>query len=397
MLEASRSGASRDSGRDRPALTLVMGAFSEASPRLSNRFEGTYTDRLFMTDRVLELEPGRSIQGTALPSLPVPRGFESYRFVVPPSASAGDSASENSEPGNSTSDGRGGGPAGDVPPAESASVRRSARAGTVTRTVVLDSARRDRLLSAGAQDPVALAAGPFVSGWLEGGRTRHAIIEFEGEAWVLKAYRRGGFFREWNSTRYWGYRRFLHELEVASVAMEKGVPTPEFLALVFEGAGLGWVRSWSVTRYLPGAKPLSDCFGHPDEATIFRAAGAAVARMHDAGIAHPDLHLANILASYDDGEALAYIVDWDRALCRSRKRLNLHASLSRLWRSVEKLRQRAMAEGSGAGGYERFSRGLVSFVRGYFGRDVAAFRRAREYFRRRALWMGLRTFWSARR
>ena len=70
------------------------------------------------------------------------------------------------------------------------------------------------------------------------------------------------------------------------------------------------------------------------------------------------------------------------------------------------LRQRAVARDAftgasekspGRSGYEPYSRPLRAFVRGYYGRDLAAFRRARAYFRRRSLWMGLRTFWSSRR
>ena len=56
--------------------------------------------------------------------------------------------------------------------------------------------------------------------WIEGGRTRHALLETEGESWVLKAYRRGGAVGALNSARYWGPQRFLRELEVAWAAVE---------------------------------------------------------------------------------------------------------------------------------------------------------------------------------
>ena len=60
------------------------------------------------------------------------------------------------------------------------------------RTVILRSQLRDRLIAADVQNPESLKRGPLFSGWIEGGRTRHALIRVEGESWVLKEYRRGG-------------------------------------------------------------------------------------------------------------------------------------------------------------------------------------------------------------
>ena len=85
------------------------------------------------------------------------------------------------------------------------------------RIVILRSEARDKLLRAGIWDPAQIARGPLVADWIDGGRTRHALVETEGESWVLKAYRRGGAVGTLNSARYWGARRFLRELEVAGV------------------------------------------------------------------------------------------------------------------------------------------------------------------------------------
>ena len=262
------------------------------------------------------------------------------------------------------------------------------------RVVLLRSALRAELLTAGAGDPEALKRGPLFTGWIDGGRTRHALVRTKsGDAWVVKSYRRGGALRGWNSVRYWGCERFLHELRVAAQAGRCGVATAEVLALVLEPAGCGSSRAWMITRYLPGVRPLHEYFGHPGGPQVCRAAGQAVARMHGAGIDHLDLHTGNIVCALGPEGATAYVLDWDRARCRSEGSWSPYSNLARLWRSVAKGHKRGLYDGGqveniGAG----FSTLFAAFVRGYFSRRPAALRAAREYFRRRAVWLGLRTF-----
>ena len=119
------------------------------------------------------------------------------------------------------------------------------------RLVLLRSSSKQPLLEAGVSDPESMASGPLVAGWIEGGRTHHALVRAGAESWVLKEYRRGGLIGRWNASRYWRRGRFFEELHVAAAAQSAGVPTAEVLALVLEGAGLGSVRAWLLTRFLP--------------------------------------------------------------------------------------------------------------------------------------------------
>jgi 3-deoxy-D-manno-octulosonic acid kinase len=206
---------------------------------------------------------------------------------------------------------------------------------------------------------------------------------------MLKVYRRGGVVGRWNSERYWGRRRFLEELRMAALAEDFGVSTAEVLALIMEPAGLGSVRAWLVARYLPGVRPLHEYFGDPVGGHIFYAAGKVVRRMHEAGIDHHDLHVGNIMVSSEADGAHAYIVDWDRARARAVDSWSPYANLIRLWRSVQKgrlMNSRFLHES------------IRAFIRGYFGKRPDAFREARRYFRRRAVFLGMRRwFWRASR
>jgi 3-deoxy-D-manno-octulosonic acid kinase len=261
------------------------------------------------------------------------------------------------------------------------------------RTVLLRSSSKQRLLDAGAGDPEVMAAGPLRAGWIEGGRTRHALLKAGGECWVLKAYRRGGLVGRWNACRYWRRGRFFEELRVAALAGAAGVPTAEVLALVLEDAGLGSVRAWLLTRYLPGARPLHEYLGDACEGEMFRAAGRVVRLMHDAGIDHRDLHLGNIVGSSGPDGVRAWIVDWDRARRRPGGSWNPSANLVRLWRSAEKGR-RLGAFGAAAPRPDdstapvRWSP-LSAFARGYFRGRPGALSGARAYFRRRSLLLGM--------
>src|SRR2546425_305389 len=262
------------------------------------------------------------------------------------------------------------------------------------RTVILRSQLRDRLIAADVQNPESLKRGPLFSGWIEGGRTRHALIRVEGESWVLKEYRRGGLVGRWNSSRYWRCGRFFEELRVSDLAERSGISTAGALALIIERAGLGSVRAWLLTRFLPGVRPLHAFFGDPFESDLFRAAGGNVASMHRARIDHPDLHLGNIVGSVDSEGVHAHIVDWDRARLRVPGSWNPSSNLLRLWRSVEKGR-RLGAFGTSASRKERSlsfsSRPLRAFIRGYFDGNPGALREARKYLRRRARFFGMRT------
>lgn len=275
--------------------------------------------------------------------------------------------------------------------------------GSNCHTVILKSDSSEKLLRVGVHEPERLAASPFVTRRLPGGRIRHALVEVEGEAWVLKAYRRGGVVGSLNATRYWGAGRFLQELRVASTAHENGVATADILALILVPAGFGSLRAWMVSRYLSGVESLATYFGHSEENDLFSTAGRLVARMHRVGIDHADLHLGNIVASLEEGPPRAFILDWDRAVCRGEGNWKFE-NLLRLWRSVEKLRRRQQvaeppSEAPPVRGGEIFQShpALRAFLASYAEALPADPEEVEDYLKRRQLVLKLRTLlWPAR-
>jgi 3-deoxy-D-manno-octulosonic acid kinase len=262
-------------------------------------------------------------------------------------------------------------------------------------TLIVAARARTALLEAGIDRPDDLSSGPTVAEWVEGGRVRHPVLMAGDERWLLKAYRRGGLFARWNPDLYWSPMRFIRELDTSLRAVRSGVPAPEPIALVLRSAGRwGGFRAWQVVRFLPSVRSLREYLGDagrpatdggPAIASVFRAAGEAVRRMHEAEIDHPDLNVGNILAgpsrdtagAVEPGAAAAYIIDWDRARPRAAGSWNPHRNLLRLWRSALKMARVTRP----AAAPDR--RAVQAFLRGYFHQNRAGLRSLRGYARRR--------------
>jgi len=174
---------------------------------------------------------------------------------------------------------------------------------------------------------------------LGGGRGGTFVLPIDDQARaVVRFGRRGGIVGRLVHARYLGLRpRPFRELRVSLAARARGAPIPEVLAVGVHG----WVlyRSAVVTLEVPGAAPALAALGRAtngaERQAVGRVAGTAVARLHAAGVMHPDLNLSNILV--DAGGAT--IVDLDRArlVQPAGGRLRRRWALRRLCRSARKL------------------------------------------------------------
>ena len=170
---------------------------------------------------------------------------------------------------------------------------------------------------------------------------------------VVRSCRRGGLLARLVRETYLGVvARPWRELAVAHEARRRGVPTPEVLAARVVGRGM--YRGAVVTAEVEGGVPLVEALRAAGEemarTAIAAAAGAAVAKMHRAGLMHRDLNATNVLVRTVPGcPPVAVVIDLDRArLCRGplapRQR---RAMLARLARSLEKLDPGGALSGSG--------------------------------------------------
>jgi len=161
---------------------------------------------------------------------------------------------------------------------------------------------------------------------------------------ILRRYQHGGLFGRLTGMLHWGPSRALLELKVTTRAEAAGAPVPHVACLaLWPAAGPFW-SALIGTREERGATDLLEylrCTEDPRaRREILREVGAAVRRLHDAGVDHRDLQLRNILVVEDDGKRRIVVVDLDRAVYHPRGRLapRLRArNLGRLTRSAVKM------------------------------------------------------------
>ncbi len=176
-----------------------------------------------------------------------------------------------------------------------------------------------------------------------GGRASHPVIELaDGERILLREYRRGGVIRHFNRATYFTGNRALDELRATVVAGNRGLDVARIIAAVEHPARFGYTAMLAI-GWIDGAAELATLleFTPPhDRPGIVRLAGAEIGRMHDAGIAHPDLNLRNLLIApgEDSSTPRVIIIDFDRARVRStpvpawRRRAELRRFVRSTWR-----------------------------------------------------------------
>lgn len=166
-----------------------------------------------------------------------------------------------------------------------------------------------------------------------GGRGSAWQLEVNGEPVVLRNYRRGGMMAHINRDQYlWqgprltrSYREFMVMHDLAG----QGLLVPAPIAAMAERTGL-FYRAAILTRYVQHRGALCEV----DDDASWRAAGAAIARLHAVGVWHADLNVHNILI---DDLNQAWLIDFDKAKTSVSDRPILQGNLSRLLRSVRKV------------------------------------------------------------
>lgn len=173
------------------------------------------------------------------------------------------------------------------------------------------------------------------------GRGAAAFFHHLGRDYVLRHYRRGGWVAKLSEDRYgWNgleRTRAWREWRLLAALYTDGLPVPRPAAAQVIRQG-PFYRADLVTVRIPDATPLAERLMREALGdAAWCAVGAAVRRLHDAGVRHADLNARNILMT---GGGEVYLIDFDKAR-RCAAGDWRAANLARLRRSLEKFRARA--------------------------------------------------------
>jgi len=202
--------------------------------------------------------------------------------------------------------------------------------------IVYDAARVGMIADPRWFDPAYWSALGATVGVAAGRGEAHFVQAPFGVA-LLRHYRRGGLVARFNRDRYlWRgaeRTRAFREFRLLADAQARGLPVPAPFAARFQRGG-PWYRADILVAAIEGVRTLAQLLGELTTTIPWRGIGAAVGRMHAAGIWHADLNAHNILI--DRAEAV-WLVDFDRARHRAPQQGWRQDNLARLRRSLQKL------------------------------------------------------------
>lgn len=175
------------------------------------------------------------------------------------------------------------------------------------------------------------------------------IQESSGERMVAKLCLRGGLLRFFNKDLFWGGNRPLKEMIANTQILSKDIRTTEILAAAKQKVIGPLYRNFLFSLELTDCIDLINFFNRLKDASpekrfvqkqhLFQAIARSFFTMHSKGIYHSDLHLKNILISYEDESraSVIYIIDFDKAILKGtlspREKIK---NLLRFNRSLEK-------------------------------------------------------------
>jgi 3-deoxy-D-manno-octulosonic acid kinase len=172
---------------------------------------------------------------------------------------------------------------------------------------------------------------------VSGGRGSAWFVGSSAHPWVLRHYRRGGFMARISQDRYWWSEedrvRSFTEWRLLHYLSERGLAVPKPVAAFYRRERWTY-RCDLITERISPAQPISAALKAGALAKpVWRAVGAAVARLHRHGVDHADLNAHNILL---DNLGIISVIDFDRGRLRAPGGWSLR-NLARLKRSLQKI------------------------------------------------------------
>lgn len=177
-----------------------------------------------------------------------------------------------------------------------------------------------------------------------GGRGGAWFVEAPFGDCLLRQYRRGGMAANVSSDRYlWrgaARTRSFAEFRLTRELLDKGLPVPKPVAASYLREGWTY-RAAILLERLPGVRSFADRIQTAGGDAPWEEVGRLVARFHRAGLDHADLNAHNILF---DSAGKGWLIDFDRGRLRIPATGWRERNLTRLLRSVQKLRGQRSGE-----------------------------------------------------
>jgi tRNA A-37 threonylcarbamoyl transferase component Bud32 len=148
----------------------------------------------------------------------------------------------------------------------------------------------------------------------------------DGSGLVIKGYHHGGILGSLLGKRYFSKRRVLEAVAAGDAARRAGVPVPLVVVAAAERAFPFGYRLYEGSLEVSDAEPLSLSLSSSTVAAVrvprgarsrrrqvIEASARTVRTLHDAGIDHRDLNLANLVVTHSGGHVTVYVLDFDSA------------------------------------------------------------------------------------
>lgn len=173
------------------------------------------------------------------------------------------------------------------------------------------------------------------------------VTQNSAERLVIRNYRHGGLFGRLFGGVFSNVNRPMNEICINEIALQKGVPSAEVIAVTRRRLWGLFYRASLVSKEITGAVDVVQFLKESplrviqkSKKPVISALAKLIRNMHNAGIYHADLHLKNILLKKDStGGFAAYVIDLDKSVVLDKLDIHLRIkNLSRLDRYLEKLR-----------------------------------------------------------
>jgi 3-deoxy-D-manno-octulosonic acid kinase len=183
------------------------------------------------------------------------------------------------------------------------------------------------------------ASHDAIIGFAEGRGTTF-FVQYAGEDYVLRHYRRGGLIARLSPDQYvWiGLQRTRawREWHLLAQLQEMGLPVPHPVATRVVRHRLTYSADIMLRR-ISHATTLAEMLGrHAMSENGWQEVGRVIRRFHHHGVWHADLNANNVLI---DSDSRIHLIDFDRGRLRQPAQRWQQANLERLKRSLLKLQR----------------------------------------------------------